>query len=89
MSCSVALSARDIPGLRLDCVYFTNDTWEVLNEDTVGLNRDIGISNVKDGRARRFCDDDPLNDPLKDFGLQLKWPPPVWFTLMCGMSKSE
>nr|CAD1825979.1 unnamed protein product [Ananas comosus var. bracteatus] len=68
---SVLLSGKEVRGLRRNCVYFTDDRWNLrFSEDVKGDRRDVGIYCLEDGSVQ------PCLPPDDRFN----WPPPVWIS---------
>nr|CAD1837414.1 unnamed protein product [Ananas comosus var. bracteatus] len=68
---SMLLSPEDVRGLRPNCVYLTDDWWDMLYSEEVRLARhDVGI----------YCLEDASLQPCHSPDPRFNWPPPVWIS---------
>nr|CAD1837416.1 unnamed protein product [Ananas comosus var. bracteatus] len=68
---SMLLSPEDVRGLRPNCVYLTDDWWDMLYSEEVRLaRRDVGI----------YCLEDASLQPCHSPDPRFNWPPPVWIS---------
>nr|CAD1837413.1 unnamed protein product [Ananas comosus var. bracteatus] len=68
---SMLLSPEDVRGLRPNCVYLTDDWWDMQFSEEVRLaRRDVGI----------YCLEDASLQPCHSPDPRFNWPPPVWIS---------
>ncbi|CAH9111654.1 unnamed protein product [Cuscuta europaea] len=65
---SVSLLGSDHPNRKPDCIYFTDDYWDRVDEDYSYGGHDMGVFCLKDNTFEHFL----------DFHLQKFTPPPFW-----------
>ncbi|GMI95887.1 SKP1/ASK-Interacting protein 23, F-box/DUF295 Ancestral 11 [Hibiscus trionum] len=65
---SVSVSARCFPNCERDCIYFSDDCWERMEEDYLYGGHDMGIYNLKNGSLK----------PIYEFSSDKIQPPPCW-----------
>ncbi|XP_008810776.1 probable F-box protein At4g22165 [Phoenix dactylifera] len=71
--CSVSFSAQEIPGLKGNRVYFTEDYWVFLHAGAVrDAQYDVGVFRLEDGSLEPCL---PIPSPKPNFG------PPIWVIL--------
>lgn len=77
--CSYAVRAQDFPGLRGDCVYFSDDSFDGENEALGEFCVDTGVYRLVDGKCgalSAFRRHSPIF-----------WPPPTWLSSKSSCSK--
>ncbi|CAN1149894.1 Putative F-box protein At4g22170 [Linum perenne] len=58
-------------GIAADCIYYSDDYWEKMDEDQKYGGHDIGVFNLRDGKVKK------LDDGLSEIGRKIE-PPASW-----------